>query len=178
MAQARTSDQNKQSQSMRPASTVKHECVAEQPTDRQLKLITLARSWIGTPYHHQQSLKGAGCDCLGMIRGIYEEHYRQPTAPITPYSRDWADVTGRETLLEAARQHLEEKKVEERAPGDVLIFRFRRWMVAKHAGLMTGPETMVHAMEGAAVREISLSPWWQRKIAAVFSFPPNPRNKY
>ena len=27
--------------------------------------------WLGTPYHHQASVRGAGCDCLGLIRGIY-----------------------------------------------------------------------------------------------------------
>ena len=25
-------------------------------------ILSEARSWIGTPYHHQMSVKGAGCD--------------------------------------------------------------------------------------------------------------------
>jgi cell wall-associated NlpC family hydrolase len=28
-------------------------------------IIAAARSWIGTPYCHQASLKGVGCDCSG-----------------------------------------------------------------------------------------------------------------
>lgn len=36
-------------------------------------VIAAARSWLGTPYHHQASRKGVGCDCLGLIRGIWRE---------------------------------------------------------------------------------------------------------
>ena len=57
------------------------------------------------------------------------------------------------------------------APGDVLVFRYRRAMVAKHAGIMATPTTMIHALEGAAVCEISLSSWWRRHLAAAFAFP-------
>ena len=34
-------------------------------------ILTEARSWIGTPYRHQASLKGIGCDCLGLLRGVW-----------------------------------------------------------------------------------------------------------
>ena len=30
-----------------------------------------ARRWIGTPYQHQASVLGAGCDCLGVLRGVW-----------------------------------------------------------------------------------------------------------
>lgn len=33
-------------------------------------IVNAARSWLGTPYHHQASLRGVGCDCLGLIRGL------------------------------------------------------------------------------------------------------------
>ncbi len=29
-----------------------------------------ARSWIGTPWVHQQAAKHHGCDCIGLIRGV------------------------------------------------------------------------------------------------------------
>jgi NlpC/P60 family putative phage cell wall peptidase len=34
-----------------------------------------ARSWIGTPYQHQASLKGVGCDCIGLVRGVWRAVY-------------------------------------------------------------------------------------------------------
>jgi hypothetical protein len=30
---------------------------------------------------------------------------------------------------------------------------------------------MIHAMEGAPVSEVTLSPWWRRHLAAAFRFP-------
>ncbi len=41
------------------------------------KIVAAARAWVGTPYHHQASVKGAGCDCLGLIRGIWRELARR-----------------------------------------------------------------------------------------------------
>ncbi|MDD3183389.1 MAG: hypothetical protein PHD48_11390, partial [Alphaproteobacteria bacterium] len=29
-----------------------------------------ARAWLNTPFHHQASVKGAGCDCIGLIKGV------------------------------------------------------------------------------------------------------------
>jgi len=34
-------------------------------------IVAEARSWIGTRYRHQGSLKGVGCDCLGLVRGVW-----------------------------------------------------------------------------------------------------------
>ena len=35
----------------------------------------IAYSWIGTPYRHQASRKGVGCDCLGLVLGVWRELY-------------------------------------------------------------------------------------------------------
>ncbi len=140
-------------------------------SEQRVKIVSLAKEWIGTPYHHQQSVKGVGCDCLGLVRGVYEAFYHLPPDPIIPYSRDWADVSGQETLLSAASDHLIKSCVGTKDIGDVLIFRFRNWMVAKHVGILVSSSTMVHAIEGSAVCEVHLGAWWQRHIAGVFSFP-------
>lgn len=34
-------------------------------------IVAETRDWIGTPYRHQASLKGVGCDCLGLVRGVW-----------------------------------------------------------------------------------------------------------
>ena len=36
-------------------------------------IVAAARGWIGTPYQHQGSLRGVGCDCLGLVRGVWRE---------------------------------------------------------------------------------------------------------
>ncbi|NJM33989.1 MAG: peptidase P60 [Rhodomicrobium sp.] len=133
--------------------------------------VRLARAWLGTPYRHQAALKGIGCDCLGLIRGIYAELYGQPAEEPPPYSRDWAEATGRETMIDAAGRHLSPVPRDDAKPGDILIFRLRSGAMAKHAAIMTADARMIHAMEGAPVCEIHITPWWRRRIAAVFRFP-------
>jgi NlpC/P60 family putative phage cell wall peptidase len=133
--------------------------------------VRLARGWLGTPYRHQACLKGAGCDCLGLVRGVFAELYGQAAETPPPYSRDWAEATGRETMIEAAARHLIPIAPAEAAPGDVLIFRLRPGAMAKHAAIMTTEARMIHAMEGAPVCEIHITSWWRRRIAAVFRFP-------
>ena len=64
------------------------------------KVIAVARSWLGTPYHDQASLKGVGCDCLGLARGVWREVVGPEPFPIPPYSRDWGETGLREVLAE------------------------------------------------------------------------------
>ncbi|MEP3049668.1 MAG: hypothetical protein ABJL55_17590 [Roseibium sp.] len=53
-----------------------------------------ARSWLGTPYQHQASLKGCGCDCLGLLRGIWRALYGDEPETAPDYSSDWAETSG------------------------------------------------------------------------------------
>lgn len=134
-------------------------------------VIRAARGWIGTPYHHQASNRGIGCDCLGLVRGVYlEVTGRDPEAP-PPYARDWAEAAGIETMIAAAGRHLQPVAGDEIAPGDILIFRLKPNFVAKHAAILATPATMIHAIEGAAVAEVAFTPWWRRRLAASFAFP-------
>jgi NlpC/P60 family putative phage cell wall peptidase len=135
------------------------------------EVVRLARGWIGTPYHHQASAKGVGTDCLGLVRGVWRELYGAEAELPPGYSRDWGEASGRETLLEAARRHLVEIEPAAAQPGDIVIFRLRAGLIAKHAGIVATDTTFIHAMEGAPAAEVSLGPWWRRRIAAAFSFP-------
>ena len=138
---------------------------------KRSKIVALARTWIGTPYHHQASVKGVGADCLGLVRGIYRELYGHEAETPPHYAPDWAEASGLETMLKAASRHLDKQKQTQMQPGDVLIFRLRSGYVAKHAAILSAPQKMIHAIEGAPVSEVVLSSWWQRHIAGVFSFP-------
>lgn len=140
-------------------------------TQRDDEIVHLARGWLGTPYHHQASIRGIGCDCLGLIRGVYRELMGEEAATPPPYSRDWGEANGEETLLAAAASHLTEIPIAEMGPGSVLIFRLRPGAVAKHAGILATETTFVHAMEGTLAHEANLTPWWRRRIARVFAFP-------
>ncbi len=134
-------------------------------------IIAAARTWIGTPYHHQASTRQVGCDCLGFVRGLYRDLYGHEPEPPPAYTRDWAEASGRETLIDAAQRHLRAIPLDAASAGDLLIFRWRRTTPAKHIGLMSSPTHMIHAQEGASVQEVLLAPWWQRHRAAAFALP-------
>lgn len=133
-------------------------------------IIAEARSWIGTPYHHQASLKDVGCDCLGLIRGVWRAIYgTEPEGP-PPYSRDWAEAQGREILAETARRHMTEVAITDICPGDFLLFAMNAHCPAKHCAIFVAPDRMVHAIESHPVAEVSLVPWWRSRLRFAFAF--------
>ena len=134
-------------------------------------IIKEARSWIGTPYRHQASCKGAGCDCLGLIRGVWRALYGEEPEKAPPYSQDWGDMNRNETLRDAARRHFETISLDEIMPGDVLLFRWREDYVAKHAAIFSTNEHIIHAYEGNGVSEVPLYAW-RKRLAYAFRFPP------
>ncbi len=130
-----------------------------------------ARSWIGTPYQHQASAKGAGCDCLGLVRGVWRALYGSEPELAPAYTPDWAEREGAETLLLAARRHLLELPLPEASPGDVLLFRMDVRSPIKHAAILEEDERIIHAYWGRAVVRSRYAPWWRQRVAAAFSFP-------
>ena len=137
------------------------------------RVVNLARSWIGTPYLHQASHKGAGTDCLGLLRGIWREIKGAEPVVVPPYSADWSEVSGMETLLQEAGNWLVPVMTGDAAAGDVLLFRMRQGSVAKHlgiAGAMGAAPTFIHAYTGHGVIESPLSVPWARRIVARFRF--------
>jgi NlpC/P60 family putative phage cell wall peptidase len=134
-------------------------------------IITAARGWIGTPYRHQASLKGVGCDCLGLVRGIWRDVYGTEPEPTPAYAPDWAEAGRREQMALAARRHMLEIDPADFTAGDLLLFRWKSWLPAKHAAIATDRYTMVHAQDGLCVNEVPISFWWRRHLAFAFRFP-------
>lgn len=139
------------------------------------RVVAEARLWIGTPYVHQASVRGAGTDCLGLLRGVWRAIHGEEPFAVPPYTRDWSEAGGREDLLAAGHRWLVPAG-EAMAEGDVLLFRMRAGAVAKHLGIVSavGAEAaFIHAYSGHGVVESPLSDPWLRRVAARFAFPPN-----
>ncbi|WP_338551026.1 NlpC/P60 family protein [Roseovarius phycicola] len=140
----------------------------------EARVVAEARDWLGTPYRHQASRKGAGADCLGLIRGIWRALYGAEPEAVPPYSMDWSEPARDEVLWRAAGRHLRPKDREEATLGDVVLFRMRDGSVAKHLGVVTqtgSQAKFVHAYSGHGVVESSLTNAWRRRIVARFAFP-------
>lgn len=137
--------------------------------------VKVARTWIGTPYRHQTSTKGQGCDCLGLVRGVWRETLGAEPAEIEPYTPDWSEASNDERLWRAALRYLEPLSKDALVSGCILLFRMRRNAVAKHLGIYSvgsfNKPSFIHAYSGHGVVETPLSDPWRRKIVAQFAFP-------
>ena len=141
------------------------------------QIVALARRWIGTPFVHQASLKGAGCDCLGLVRGVWRELFGAEPEPMPSYRADWAELTGEELLYQGMARHCLAREAQSLrrgaalAPGSIVLIRLKPNGRAKHSAIAAAGDRIVHAYSGGAVTESALPPAWRRRIAFAFDFP-------
>jgi len=113
-----------------------------------------------------------GCDCLGLVRGVWAEITGSATQDPGAYAPDWAERAGADRLIIAARRHCGEAvPLSEAVGGDIILFRWRDGVAAKHAGILSGPDHFIHAYESVGVIESVLVPSWRRRIAVVHRIP-------
>ncbi|MHB1098246.1 MAG: C40 family peptidase [Burkholderiales bacterium] len=129
-------------------------------------IVEAARSWIGTPFHHQGRRKGIGADCAGIVLGVAREMGYSHCDRVG-YSREPHGLFH----LEVARQ-LVALPLSGIEPGDLLTFAFDRY--PQHIGIVTNlePLCVVHAY--AQVRgciEQALDPQWISRVRGAWRFP-------
>ena len=134
-------------------------------------VVAIARSWLGTPYHDQASLRGVGCDCLGLARGVWRDVVGDEPFPIPPYSRDWGETGPHEVLADGAASMLIPIAPNDIGPGALVLFRMTPRAIAKHVGILTELDSFIHSYERLGVVEEVLTPVWRRRIAFAFLFP-------
>lgn len=137
------------------------------------EVVRVAKSWIGTPYQHQASLKGVGTDCLGLILGVWRELGGKIPPDIPPYSPSWHVADTKENLWVAMKTVLRSAD-RVLAPGDIALLRMRDGASARHAGIISGTwrePRLIHAYSGRGVVESFLGKPFKRRIVARFRFP-------
>ena len=135
------------------------------------EIVEAARTWIGTPYHNQASLKGVGCDCVGLARGIYREVYGHEPKVNLSYSPDWGDHNGNEEIIAAADRFLEPLELDRLHPGCVILIRLRKHLTAKHCLIYTGDNRVIHAFNNNRVLEEVMSDRWWKLVVRAYSYP-------
>jgi NlpC/P60 family putative phage cell wall peptidase len=112
-------------------------------------VVRAARGWLGTPFHHQASVRGVGCDCIGLIAGVAAEL-------AMPEAAHWlADVRRRsytaepdeKMLLEAASEYLVEIPLASLRMADIPLMRVRNGAHPQHFGILSSdnPRYIIHA---------------------------------
>lgn len=138
------------------------------------EIVEQARSWVGTPFRHRASCRGAGADCLGLLRGVWRALYGAEPWHVPAYQNDWTISGGATDLREALRNFFVESSIKTDACGKILMFRMRWNGPPQHLGISaladTGPG-FVHAYQPHGVVESALTDAWRRRVIATFSFP-------
>jgi len=141
-------------------------------------IVVQARTWLGTPHHHQARLKRVGCDCLGLIIGVVNEldlkdKHGEPLAAYDEitYSKepDGAYLTQKIAAL------LDEVPIAAAQAGDLALFKVRE--NPQHMAFLTDYENtlgMVHSYAPARrVVEHRLDDDWKQRLVKVFRWQPS-----
>jgi cell wall-associated NlpC family hydrolase len=138
--------------------------------DQRRFVVREARSWIGTPYHPQADIKGAGVDCgMLLVRVFVDTGLCAPFDP-RPYADDWYLHRSEERYLGFIFDRT--KEVASPLPGDVMVFRYGRCYA--HGGVVTeaSPLTIVHAFQPARWSS-SRRKWRAARLSAPWRGIPN-----
>jgi len=135
------------------------------------QVVECARSFLGTPFHHQARLKHVGVDCIGLVIGVARElNLIAPDFDIQAYPR----IPDGTTLLDTARQHMTEIDKSTVQPGDVVVISFG--LLPQHFGFFGdyrhGGLSIIHAASNAGkVIETRLMFSSSMKYVAAFALP-------
>lgn len=136
-------------------------------------IVAQARTWIGTPFHHQARLKGKGCDCLGLIVGVVGELGLKDRNGMKLAAYDevtYSKEPDGAYLIQKLTGLLEEVPIAEARAGDLALFKVRE--NPQHLAILSDYEGglgMIHSFAPSRrVVEHRLDDEWKSKIIKVF----------
>ena len=106
-------------------------------------IVTEARSWLLTPWHHNARVKGAGVDCGQFLAAVFEAVGLVPHVETIDYPADFMMHRDDEIFLGYVERYATPLLNLEPLAGDVVLFRFGR--VISHAGIVTQWPEIIHA---------------------------------
>jgi cell wall-associated NlpC family hydrolase len=113
------------------------------PAQRE-SVVDAGMSWLGTPYHHQAQVKGAGADCAMFPLAVYKECGLVPQAFQAPaYSSQWHLHRSEELYIAEVEKLAVEKAQCEILPADFVIFKFGRTF--SHGAIVVKWPIIIHS---------------------------------
>ena len=138
------------------------------------EIIVEARSWIGTKWQHQASLKGVACDCIGLVRGVHREITGISIADTVNYPQTAFYYCREEKMYPEMQNYLQEIPVSEAKPGDILTFAMKERFPDHHLGIISYDGFFIHAYGDVGIKkvvEMRIDANWQNCIRHAFCFP-------
>jgi cell wall-associated NlpC family hydrolase len=113
-------------------------------------VIAEAESWIGTPYHPNADVKGAGIDCGMFPVRVFVDTGMVPPFDPRPYPVQFSMHQKAERYLEIVKTYAHEVLGPPK-PGDLVMFKFgHSW---SHSGIVTNWPEFIHANPPTCLRE-------------------------
>ncbi len=132
-----------------------------------------ARTWLGTPFHHQARLKGKGCDCLGLIVGVVDELglVDESGRLLSSYDEiNYSKEPDGKYLIQKLENILDEVNPSEIKAGDLALFKMGN--NPQHLAIITdyqGGLGMIHCYAQARkVVEHRFDENWQKRLFKVY----------
>jgi cell wall-associated NlpC family hydrolase len=106
-------------------------------------VVAEAMTWLGTPFHHHQAVKGAGVDCALFQYSVYHGVGLIPEIKIEDYSPQWHLHKDEERYMNWVLQFAARVESAPFKPGDGALFRFGR--AASHGVIIVEWPQVIHA---------------------------------
>lgn len=121
--------------------------------DLEQRVVEAACAWLGTPWHHNACVKGAGVDCAQLLIAVFQEAGLTPDIRLGYYPPDWHMHRDEPRFVRELAKHADALDLRGRSgsdaiadvvrPGDVAMFNFGRH--AAHGAIVTAWPEVVHA---------------------------------
>lgn len=131
--------------------------IAQEREERN-RVVTEARNWLKTPYHHGAHLKGVGVDCAQLIIEVFVAAQLAERFDPGTYTHDWHMHRNEEKYLAYVEQYMRrtdrsEESLRDRMrddaefrplPGDLIVWRIGRTF--SHSAIVTSWPNVIHAV--------------------------------
>lgn len=129
------------------------------------EVVAEARTWLGTPFHHQGRIKGVAADCAGVIEGV-ARHFGFVTVGQIPANYSHQPDGG--TMRKVLRETMDEISVADILPADVLLFAFD--LDPQHVAMVTDLGILHSYSQVKRCIETSLDQTWRNRIRGAYRF--------
>lgn len=110
------------------------------------RVIDVARTWLGTPFHDCAQLKGVGVDCANLLAAVYAEACIVQPVEIEAYSPQFM-LHRDDPLFESyVRRFAHEIPEAEAQMGDIVLYKIGR-SFAHGAIIVEWPAHVIHAFK-------------------------------
>jgi NlpC/P60 family putative phage cell wall peptidase len=134
-------------------------------------ILAEAREWLGTRWQHQASVKGKGCDCIGLVAGVARSVGVAEAVEFfyDPRVRGYGRHPNPDMLTAACARYMDRVDLIDRRPADVLVLRFDH--DPQHFAFLsrTDPDYIIHAY--AQVRKVvenRIDALWRSRIVSAW----------